>query len=228
LTGDRFRITSLYVAPKYRRQGGGALLLDTLQVLAVPYSGGLECAFTVTRPDHQTLIPFLEREGFFPEDVSEAALYRAALGQIARAPFFVGAEGGFGTPLDELDEADLSLVERTALGAEAPLPEGGLRAPALDRALSAVVLRDHAIQAMALVERQEEGGLSLSAAWSAGTAPAALPMLLRSLLVRALAREGRDRLLTVQAVTPAAAALVRALLPGAEALSHVYVRPMWR
>ena len=113
LTGDRFHVSSLYVAPAFRRRGGGALLLDTLQVLAVPYSGGLECAFTVTQPDHQTLIPFLEREGFFPEALADAALYRTTLGEIAQVPFFAGAEGGYGTPLDQLDEAALSLVERT-------------------------------------------------------------------------------------------------------------------
>ena len=228
LTGDRFRITSLYVAPEYRRHGGGALLLDTLQVLAAPHAGGLECAFSVTHPDHQTLIPFLTGEGFFPEKDADAARYRTTLGEIARVPFFAGAESGYGTPLDQLDEAALSLVERTLLSADAPLPEGGLHAPTLDRALSAVVLRDNMPQALALVERQADGSLSLSAAWSAGTAPAALPMLLRSMLARALAQESRDTELTVQTITPAAAALVRALLPEAEPLSYVYVRPMWR
>lgn len=228
LTGDRFHVSSLYVAPAFRRRGGGALLLDTLQVLAVPYSGGLECAFTVTQPDHQTLIPFLEREGFFPEALADAALYRTTLGEIAQVPFFAGAEGGYGTPLDQLDEAALSLVERTLRSADAPLPEGGLHAPALDRALSAAVLRDNVPQALALVEHPAAGGLMLSSAWSAGTAPAALPMLLRSVLVRALAQEGGETALTVQTVSPASAALVRTLLPGAEPLSHIYVRPMWQ
>ena len=228
LTGDRFHVSSLYVAPAFRRRGGGALLLDTLQVLAVPYSGGLECAFTVTQPDHQTLIPFLEREGFFPEALADAALYRTTLGEIAQVPFFAGAEGGYGTPLDQLDEAALSLVERTLRSADTPLPEGGLHAPALDRALSAAVLRDNVPQALALVEHPAAGGLMLSSAWSAGAAPAALPMLLRSVLVRALAQEGGETALTVQTVSPASAALVRTLLPGAESLSHIYVRPMWQ
>ena len=70
LEGSRFQIISLFVAPDYRRRGGGRLLVETLLELLADngQAAGVELSYTDTAPDHQSLAPFLEALGFCQEN----------------------------------------------------------------------------------------------------------------------------------------------------------------
>ncbi|MDE5590729.1 MAG: GNAT family N-acetyltransferase, partial [Acetatifactor sp.] len=64
LEGDFFNVTSLYVAPDYRRRGGGTMLIETLRTLLKEHSRSLEISYTVTLPEHQALAQFLTAIGY--------------------------------------------------------------------------------------------------------------------------------------------------------------------
>ena len=224
LEGGRFRISSLYVSPDHRRRGGGRLLVETLAQLAAPYAGGMELHFTSTREEHETLPPFLASMGFWEESDGDENIFLTTLGTVADTPFFSGAGKDFGTPLSELNPGALSLVEKAALSAGAPLPEGGLSAAGVDREISVVSFHGSEPQAFVVLDHSCTGALTLAAAWSASRDPSVLPMLLRSAMARSQEKYPPETPLAAQATGDASAKLVQALLSGAKPISHTYIR----
>ena len=226
LEGGRFRVSSLYVSPDHRRRGGGRLLVETMAQLAVPYAGGMELRFTSTREEHETLPPFLTAMGFQEESDDGENIYMTTLGEAAASAFFSGAEKSFGSPLSALNPGALSLAEKAALAAEAPLPEGGLSAANVDRESSVAFFQGSEPQAYVVLEHIPSGGLTLSAAWSRTKNPTVLPQLLRSVMARAREKYPPETTLTVQAINQSSAALIRALIPGAGTVSHTWSRSL--
>lgn len=224
LEGGRFLVSSLYVSPNHRRRGGGRLLVETLAQLAAPYAGGMELRFTSTREEHETLPSFLTAMGFREESDGGENIFLTTLGTVADTPFFSGASKSFGTPLSELNPGALSLVEKTALAAGAPLPEGGLGAAGVDRDVSLVSIYGSEPQAFVVLDDSYPGALTLAAVWSASRDPSVLPMLLRSALARAREKYPPDTPLAAQATGGASAKLIKALLAGAKPISHTYIR----
>lgn len=98
LTGRRFRVTSFYVAPDYRRRGGGRLLIEKLVRLCRHRADSLELRFTATEEEHNALPPFLESMGFLEEDDHGENLYQVKLKQAARADFFSARGAQRGVP----------------------------------------------------------------------------------------------------------------------------------
>lgn len=215
----RFLITSLYVAPAYRRRGGGRLLVETLKTLCAPYVGALEFRFTATQEEHDTLPPFLTALGFAEEPDNGENIYLTTLERAAASPFFSGA--GKGTPLSALSRGQLSLMEKAAHAAGAPWPEGGVSK--LDAEVSVAVLDGSEPRAFVVFDHSFPGALTLAAAWSADRDPTVLPALLRSAVALAKEKYPPETAVAVQAVNPASAALVRALLPDARPVSHTYL-----
>lgn len=226
LEGGRFQISSLYVSPDHRRRGGGRLLVATLAQLAAPYAGGMEFHFTSTREEHETLPPFLAAMGFREEADNGENIFLTTLGTAADNPFFSGAGKGMGTPLSELNPGALSLVEKAALAADAPLPEGGVTAAGVDREVSVAAFEGSEPKAFVLLDHSFPGALTLSAAWSVSRNPAVLPMLLRSAMARAREKYPLGTPLAVQATGSSSAKLVQALLAGAKPISHTWSRSL--
>ena len=215
-----FLLRSLYVAPEYRRRGGGRMLVEKLAELIRPYTDTLRAPFTVTKEEHETLAPFFTALGFEEEADDGRNIYFAPLGKTAESSFFSAPAKPFGTRLSELSEGALSLLEKAAFASEAPLPDDGLRSA--DREVSAASFNGSEPQALVLFERSQSGALSLSAAWSVSRDPAVLPALLRSAMAYARAKYPPETPLLAQAVNPASAALVRALMPDAVPISRAY------
>lgn len=223
LENGRFLITSLYVAPAYRRKGGGRQLVETLSRLCAPYAGAMELRFTATREEHDTLPPFLAAMGFVPVPDGGENIYLTTLERAAASAFFSGAGKSGGTPLSDLSKGQLSLMEKAAYAVGAPWPEGGVLAPGVDREVSVAVLDGSETRAFVLFDHSFPNALTLAAAWSADPNPVVLPSLLRSAMVRAREKYPAEMPVAVQAINPASAALVRALLPDAKPISHTYL-----
>ena len=226
LENDCFQISSLYVAPDYRRCGGGRMLLEELRELLEGHATGMEISFTVTREEHQTLLPFLEVMGFEREEDRGETLYLTTLGAAAATPFFATAGKTAGTPLSELNDGALSLLNKAAMAAGAPVPEGGLLAKTVERKISLVRMNGSKPEAYVVFDTAWSGGLTLSAVWSGSKDPSVLPLLLRSAVTRARENYPLETKVAVQAVNPVSAALIRKLLPEAEVISHTYYRPV--
>lgn len=223
LQGRMFQITSLYVAPDYRRRGGGRMLVEGLLRLTRGQADGLEIRFTTAKEEQQALPPFLARMGFVRQDDRGETIFQIRLEQIACVPFFAKGGAGHGTPFAQLGDSQLLDAERAAAAVDAPMPAGGLRGKTVDRDVSMAAVADGAVQAYIVGDTGWSGGLRLSALWSRSKDVGVLPGLLRAALTKAADKYPPDTRVIVQTVNPSSAALLSGLLPEAEPVSHSYV-----
>ena len=223
LSGRLFQIASLYVAPDYRRQGGGRLLVESLLRLTRGQADGLEIRFTATKEEQQALPPFLERMGFVRQDDRGETIFQIRLEQIARVPFFAKGGAGRGTPFAQLGDSQLLDAEHAAAAVDAPMPTGGLRGQRVDRDVSMAAVADGVVQAYVVGDTGWSGGLRLSALWSRSKDASVLPGLLRAALTKAAEKYAPETRVILQTVNQSSAALLSGLLPEAEPVSHTYV-----
>ncbi len=218
-----FEIRSFYVAPAYRRKGGGRLMLESLCRLLKGRTGTLEISYTRTREEHETLGAFLKAFGFEKEDDRGETLYRILLGDVFQTSFF---SGDFQPPQDvkafsELSEWTLKQAYKKQLALGTDYMSKPLTDASLDGRMSMAIVRDNEIQAFVAFDRSCAGQLTL--AWvQGGSDPNMLPVLFRSACAKAGELYGPEELLCVQAVNQASASLIQTLLPGAEAFSETY------
>ncbi|MCD8325687.1 MAG: GNAT family N-acetyltransferase [Lachnospiraceae bacterium] len=78
------QIISLYVAPDYRRQGAGRLLMETLTGLLDEIQTGIRIDFTVTRKEHEDLEAFLKALGFQDDTNNDENIYLASLESLSK------------------------------------------------------------------------------------------------------------------------------------------------
>lgn len=221
-------IDSLYVSPDHRRRGVGRRLMEGLEALLE--EGGeaaeLRLSFTATLPEHETMAPFLTALGFAPEEDGGENIYFATLDQVSAAPFFAGGGGAAGlVPFAGLSQGVLAQAARVALEDGAPMrrellednPEGDV---------SCALVQGGQVKAFAAFDRSCCGRLTLACAWSGEAGPVALAGLLREAFRLARKKYPADVPLAIQAVNPASADLVRALLPQAVPISFTYAKPL--
>ena len=223
LRGGTLDVRSLYVAPDYRRRGGGRLLMDALLEIAVGQGETANVSYTSTRPDHETLPPFLTALGFVQQDAPEN-LYCLTVDELAQSRFFEGVTSAprGATCFAELPRGALSATYRAALvkgGAYLPFP---LTDPRVDARVSVAVMERNEIRSFAAFTAPEPGRIDL--AWVQSGRPQDMPLLLHAAYLRVRKHYPPETVMTVQAISPAAAALVTALLPHARPISHTYVR----
>lgn len=223
LRGGTLDVRSLYVSPDYRRQGGGRLLLEALLKLAGGQAETANVSYTSTHPDHETLPPFLAALGFVQQDGPEN-IYSLTVGGLAQSRFFSGAAAAPGGAVcfADLPRGVLSAAYRAAVAKGGDYLPYSLTDPRVDARVSVAVMEHHDIRSFAAFAVPEAGRLDL--AWVQSGRPQDMPLLLHAAYQRVRKHYPPETVLTVQAISPASAALVAALLPQARPISHTYVR----
>ncbi|MCD8196712.1 MAG: GNAT family N-acetyltransferase [Lachnospiraceae bacterium] len=218
-----FQIRSLYVAPDYRRRGGGRLLVGTLEKLLAETRTGMMIHFTVTRQEHETLFPFLGALGFRDETNETENIYVTTLGELGKAAHLSGAKES-GVSFAELDEGLLRQAELVARAGGSPRPEGGVDGPYVERRISMAIVRENRIAAYAIFDRSCLGSLTLSSTWSGSVGPAAVFSMVRSAFGRASRLFPPEEKIVIQSVDRLTAALIRAMAPQARMISHTWMK----
>lgn len=222
LIKSTFHISSLYVAPDYRRIGGGWMLMSALTDLLSGYASGIEISFTILQPEHRFLQIFMEAMGFFKEPDNGQAIYLTTLDKVGTAPLFSSIKHSLGTPFSELSEKLLISTEQIASLANAPMPKDGLLSDSINPDLSAAVVEKDRILAYILFEHTQPDTLMLSALWSQSTNPRTLPGLLHFSAKRLHKKFPPTTRLILQTINDASKNLVQALLPDAVPISYTY------
>lgn len=222
LEEDSFLILSFYIAPDYRRCGGGRLLMETLAEALRSEASHISLSFTAMEPEQETLLPFLDALGFLQEADHGETIYLTSIEKITDTPFFAAGEKTGGIPFSELTEQQLSAATKAAQLALAPMPQDGFRAKSVEQEISMAYIKEGALLAYIIFETTWEDGLILSALWSGAENLAVLPILLRTAAARVQKKYPPQTKLILQAVNPASAALIRHLLPEAKNISYTY------
>lgn len=223
-----FQVISLYVAPAYRRLGGGRLMLSQLEELLREERGihSIEISYTMGEPDNETLAPFLAVMGFAPEDDKGRNIYSFTLGQMTGAKAWkpAASKSLHIRPFSQLSEYELQAVQKCGIVQETPLPEAALTSPQLERELSHALIREGKVEAYAVFDRSCCGALTLCGLWVGDTNPVVLYSLLKTVIQRAAELYSPQTRIALQTVNDQSARLLRGLVPDAEKLSFTYRR----
>lgn len=228
LDGMTYKITSLYVAPEYRRQGKGRKLLETLWDFFQKSEDveGMEISFTVTDEEHRTLQIFCEHMGFRQLDDRGETLYRFKLTQVADSPLFKGVSGKVESirAFAELDQELLLQAQKEVRLQNIPLSEEGLVGEGVDQNLSYAYLEQGEVTGFVVFDHSLAGWLTLSGVWMKNGRGNIIPILLRHAFGSAREHYPEETMMAVQAVNGESTALVNSILPEAEPFSFTYVK----
>lgn len=232
LTEGKFYVDSLYVAPGYRRQGGGRMLFEGITKLLEDevLVNGVEIHYTVTEEEHETIAPFLQAMEFEKKDDEGQNIYLFTMAQAATSALETkeGKQAANVLPFSQVNDKALRTAQKEASVQEVPLPELSLDSPQLERELSHAIVKDGMVKAFVAFDYSCCGLPTLCCAWSGQMGPTAMIVLLRAAFKRATQLYGMEARMAVQAVTPEAAALVQNLVPGAVPVSYSYYFPIER
>ena len=220
---EHFQITSLYVAPAFRRQGGATMMLNGLKRILYEYSSieKIMIDYTVTHEEHETLMPFLDASDFTTEQNDGLTLYRFPLEKVLHSPLFTAStlESSHLLAFSRISDDLLMTAQKTASVQDVPLPEVPLTSNELDRELSHAYIKNGEIEAFITFDHSYGNMLTLSCAWVDKAQPAILAALLRKSLQRANELYSPDTMIAVQPVNEASAKLIHNLVPDAECIS---------
>lgn len=221
--GDIMSIGSLYIAPRYRRQGGGRLLIDTLYRLGQGRCQAMVISYTCTQSDHETLAPFLTAIGFVPER-AESRLYQISLNDLAQAPFFTAVSSSHrgARPFTQVSPRSLTAAYQEAAAQGENYLERPLTDKSVDQDVSVAVMEGDQVRSFAVFTPTSPGRIRL--AWVKSGQPQDLPLLLHTAFIYIRDKYPPETVMTVQAVTGASNALVNCLLPQARLISFSFVR----
>lgn len=222
LSEGTFQISSLYVAPDYRRIGGGWLLMNALITLLHGYASDMEISFIISQPEHRFLQIFMEAMGFQKEPDCGQSIYLTTVGKIGTAPIFSRIKNTAGIPFSQLNKKLLFKTEEIASSLSAPMPKGGFLADSVDQSISSAVVEKGCIQAYVLFEHTKDGSLILSALWSQSQNPLTLSGLLRFSANALRQTAPPDTPLILQTVNNTSKTLLQTLLPDAVPISYTY------
>lgn len=232
ITEGKFRIVSFYVAPEFRRQGGGRMLLEGIRKLLEDevMVSGVEIRYTVTQSEHETMASFLLAMQFEKEDDKGQTLYTFTLGQAANDILAANTDKQDVNvlPFVKISDHALHMAQKEASIQDIPLPQVTLDSPELDRELSHSIVKNGSVQAFVVFDHSCCGLPTLCSAWSGNVGQTALIRLLRPAFQRATQLYGMEARMAVQAVTPATAALIQNIVPGAMPISFSYYLPIDR
>lgn len=232
LTEHYFVISSFFVAPDYRRRGGGTLMLETLKKLlkSDPEVHAITVSYTITEPDHELLHGFLEKRGFAQESF-EKAIYGITLRELQLSPFFSPSKSKSEytppkqlQPFSKVPELYIKQLDRRiTLEYGRPWDTPLEQAENLERDLSFAWIAHQKITAFLLLQRTGEHQLTLAYADAGAefqTPPTALPLMLKASFQKALEKYSADTRLLIQTTNSESTALLRGLTEHATAISR--------
>ena len=169
--GDSFFIDSIFVCSSCRRQGAATALLDELARIAALQENlsALRCSFTISCADHILLADFLERHGFAFEKVPDSVV-SIPLGALSRLSFYNNTRTSVHVyTLSELSDSMLRVLDKRLAAEGGQLLEQPLDKAPLERDCSTVTVKNGAIDACLLIEKESEKLLSFSYADAGST-----------------------------------------------------------
>lgn len=226
LERDTFSIYSFYVAPDYRRRGGGRQLMETIRDLTKDVCQDLSFSYTALSPDHDTLPPFLTAMGF-TEEIERNAFCGIRLEDLAKNEFFSSHHKAPGSAVQTFEQISPALLDRAYRAAAArgeAYIAGSLTGPAVDKTVSVALGSKTEPQSFAAVERLRPDLVLLS--WLQCARSQDVLPLLTALCGLLLEHYPPETLLVIQTINGAALALREKLLPEAIQLSHSWSCPL--
>jgi hypothetical protein len=228
LTEESFELLSLYVAPAYRRKGGGRLLVETfctlLESLQDEAARAIEISYTLTQEEHGELAPFLTALGFSPSEGEQKVFYCCTLGETVAAPFFAGGgeKSDAVSSFAEVPKAYLAEMTKRAERLDVPLPEYPLYDDKTEKDLSVCVIHDKRIESFLSFDFSCGGLLTLSCVYAEN--PVHIPVMFRRACRLAAKKYPPETPFAVQTVNSISAELLQAVLPAAQSISFAYRR----
>lgn len=184
-----FQIISFYVAPDYRRRGGGSLMLHRLEEFLSENSSihAVEISFTTAHEDNEGLLPFLNTLGFLPENDRGRNIYSFTLEELneSLALHTPVRSSVLIKPFSQLSEDVLRAAQKRCISLDAPLPEQTFLGSDLELELSHAIIIDGMVKAYAAVDHSYCGALTLCGLWIKESHAVALYTLLKTVITRA-------------------------------------------
>ena len=213
-----FQITSLYIAPDYRRGGGATALLDVLKGV-LSYNSVIEVNYTKEDDDH--LSDFFESCDFLsfsPEDT----LYKVTLGQIMDHLKPMIRSAAEGAPcFAEYNERAIALAGNIAVGNKYPCPPDGFLSAGIDRELSTLIFDDVSLGGYLIVDRFAGGELTISGLFANNNPKVFVNLMIGSLL-KAREEYQRNTTVMIPVISELGEMMLHKLLPDAELLTIGY------
>ena len=229
MDGKRMQIISFYVAPDYRGQGGGTLLLTSLARMArkgpVPaYEMALD--FSATTEEHKEMIRFLEHMGYQRRCLNEGNFYHMTLGKMLASPYHKPAKAPPKDviPFRQMSDMELHLLRHhAAQSGLVVLPVNQLTDPDVETDVSCALMKDG--NAIAFLLFQHDGSkLDLSCAWDGANHPQHIPQMLRYAIWQLEQKYPPETKVVVYAVSGACEKLVLKLVPNADPVFVSYYK----
>lgn len=219
--GNTFHLTSFFVAPDFRGNGGGTLLMNTLISCMKGQNQLCEIKvdFTIFNDDHLLLQDFLEHFDF-SFDSNDETIYSVSLSSLATNPFFseptLKSEAVHFSDLPTGCIRELDGVMRAAGGA--PLPVS-LDKAELDMDLSVAIMDGKRIDSFIVFDHSFAGKLTLAYAGVGVLGGASLSLLLREAYQSGVKKYSPDTDIIIHSVNPSATALIKKLTYSREIVS---------
>ncbi len=232
ILGDCFYIESFYVAPAYRRKGGGSFMINRLTELieSTPEIGSMALTFTVAQPDNEPLLPFLEKKKFILEPDNGYNVYLFKLGDLKDVdPGQISRQcsGGEIRAFSQLSDEMLRAAQKRSVSLGTPHPQQMLTSKEIERDLSFALVKDGRIEAYAAMDHSCCDVLTLSALWIGDASRTTLNALLKTVIVYAKKSYPPETPAALQAVNEQSHRLMQRLLPQAKKVSYSYRRVVW-
>lgn len=211
--GDTFVLSSFYVAPAYRKRGGGQQLLDELMEVLYGEVSQIRIGFTVTLPEHEELERFLKNRGF--EDIvrDSNSMFRISLSALLENKILASVqESSSVISVSETNDFLLRKEMKRAMAAGDPMPEDGFESDLVRKDLSVVYVNDDEILSYLVIESTEENVYVISAALNRGGMKV-FPQVLKKALDNIQNNCSEESIILIPTVNSVSAGLVRKIAP---------------
>lgn len=220
---EYFQIKSLYVAPAYRRNGYGTLLLNELLQLFKDEHIPMEISFTVTKPEHESLLFFLDKADFIRKEDYYDNMFFSDVEELSQNPIFLKKVDDACVPFSQITPKLFYGLELQYKRQEKfiPIPEGGFFGKNVDPDLSCACVMSGEIKAYIVVEKKD-GIIIISSMWS--KLPQAAMVVLRAVGTKILNKYPPHTQIAFRTLNMASYSLAKKILPSIKPVSYTFRR----
>ena len=212
---ETFVIESLYVAPAYRKRGGGEKLMDELTDLLWGEVSQIRIGLVITLPEHEELAAFLNRNGFVDIAKEDSSMFRITLRKLTENEMLNKVpDSPKVLNFADVDEYLLRKEHKRAMAAGDPVPFGSFVSPSVRKDLSAAYVEGDEVMGYLVIEEPEPGVLSVSSALNRGNAKV-FTLVLKKALDNLKANFEPETVLMVPVINSVSAGIVKKLDPDA-------------